>query len=74
MLERIMPYIGLGLFVVLLVFAIIFLSYLFIFGAIVGLILFAIAWVRTKLSNNNASSISNQTHQHQGRIYDHDET
>jgi len=69
MLARIMPYIGLGLFIVLLVAAIIFLSYLFIFGAIVGLILFVIAWVRAKLGNKQSPAVQ----AHQGKIYDHDE-
>lgn len=77
MLARIMPFIGLGLFIVLLVFGIVFISYVLFFGAIVGLVLFAIAWVRTKLAERNAVNISpqgqQQQHQHQGRVYDHDE-
>lgn len=71
MLTRIMPYIGLGLFIVLLVFAVIFLSYLFIFGAIVGLILFSIAWVRAKFAKKKPTTATTQTHH--GKIYDHDE-
>lgn len=72
-----MPFIGLGLFIVLLVFGIVFISYVLFFGAIVGLVLFAIAWVRTKFAKRNAVNISpqgqqQQQHQHQGRVYDHD--
>ena len=69
MLARIMPFIGLGLFVVLLVVGIIFLSYLFILGAAVGLILFAIAWIKAKFSHK--SSIASPSPH--GHVYDHDE-
>ena len=57
MLSRIMPFIGLGMLIVLLVYTIIFLSYLFVIGTLVGLILYLIAairlrWLRWESSRN----------------------
>lgn len=44
--KRLIPFIFLGVMMVLLVVGIIALSYLLMVGAIVGLILFAIAWLK----------------------------
>lgn len=42
-------FLGLGIFVALLICAIIFFSYVFVIGAIIGLILFVVAFIRSKL-------------------------
>jgi hypothetical protein len=56
MLSRIMPFIGLGIFIVLLVFTLIFLSYVFVIGTIVGLIVYIIACIRLRWLNWDSSS------------------
>jgi hypothetical protein len=47
-LSRLLPFLLLGMFIVMLVVGLILLWYLLIFGAIVGLFLFALAWIREK--------------------------
>lgn len=42
-------FLGLGIFIALLICAIIFFSYVFVIGAIIGLILFIVAFVRSKI-------------------------
>jgi len=58
MLSRIMPFIGLGMFVVLVVYTFIFLSYVFVIGTVVGLVLYIVAgirlrWLRWESSKNH---------------------
>ena len=48
-ISRIGPFIFIGILIVLFVIGLMLLYYLLIFGAAVGLILFAIAWLREKL-------------------------
>lgn len=55
MLSRIMPFIGLGILIVLAVCAIIFLSYVFVIGTVVGLILYIIAGIRLRWLNGTSS-------------------
>ncbi|MES2204863.1 MAG: hypothetical protein V4496_06555 [Pseudomonadota bacterium] len=55
MLSRIMPFIGLGMLIVLLVYTLIFLSYVFIIGTIIGLILYIIAAIRLRWLNWESS-------------------
>lgn len=43
----ILPYIGMGIFLILFVLGIVVFSYLLILGAIIGLLLFLIAYVRS---------------------------
>lgn len=43
-----MPFIGLGIMIVLMVFALIFLSYVFVIGTIVGLIVYLFAAIRMR--------------------------
>lgn len=45
---RLIPFVLLGIAIVAFAFGLILLTYLFIFGAIVGLILFLINWIRAK--------------------------
>jgi ABC-type uncharacterized transport system permease subunit len=69
MLARIMPFISLGIFIVLIIIGIIFLSYIFVIGAIVGLIIYSAAWIRIKLSGKKSSPTPNTQ---QGNVYEHD--
>jgi hypothetical protein len=48
-LTRLVPYIFLGIILVVFVLGIILFSYLLILGGVVGLILFVIQWVRERL-------------------------
>lgn len=45
---RIIPFILLGIAIVAFAFGLILLTYLLIFGALVGLVLFAISWLKNK--------------------------
>lgn len=47
-LNQIIPFLMMGMAIVALIFGIVLLSYLFIFGAILGLILFTAIWIRNK--------------------------
>ncbi|EKD72481.1 MAG: hypothetical protein ACD_45C00664G0001, partial [uncultured bacterium] len=49
LLKRLLPFIFLGITLVVFVVGIVLLSYLLIVGAIVGFILFLIAWVKEKI-------------------------
>lgn len=46
LLARIVPFIAIGVFIVLFILGLVVFSYLLVIGAIVGLVLFAIAYVR----------------------------
>lgn len=71
-ISRIVPFIFLGVMIVLFVAGLVLLSYLLIFGAIVGLILFTIAWLKDKLSNNKKPQPPVTTRR-TGRTIDHDD-
>lgn len=47
-LNKLMPFIVIGIAIVAFAFGIILLAYLFLFGAIIGFILFSILWIRNK--------------------------
>lgn len=68
---RLMPFIFVGIMVVLAVVGVILFSYLLIFGALVGLVLFAITWLRGLFSHKKTRQL--QTKQHKtGQTIDHD--
>lgn len=48
LLEQLLPFIILGIGLVAFAFGMILFAYLFIFGAMIGLILFIVAWVKNK--------------------------
>ena len=69
--KRLLPYIFLGIMLVLAVVGVILFSYLLIFGAIVGVILFIIAWIRELFFRKKTKIL--QPGQHKtGRTIDHD--
>jgi hypothetical protein len=47
-LNQLIPFIFIGIAIVAFAFGIMLLAYLFFFGAIIGMILFLISWVRQK--------------------------
>ena len=52
LLNRLIPFLMLGIGLTAIAFGIVILAYLFLFGAIVGLILFSITWIRQKFFPN----------------------
>ncbi len=71
-LSRILPFLYLGIVIVVLIFGIILFSYLLILGAMVGLILFLIAYIREKFfsSPNYPEKIARKR---KGQTIDHDQ-
>lgn len=68
-LNQIIPFIFLGIALVALSFSLMILFYLFLFGAVVGVVLFAINWIREKFfppKNIDANKKS-------GRVIDSDD-
>jgi len=50
LLNRILPFVLLGIAIAAFAFGIVLLAYLFLFGAFVGIILFGINWLRDKFT------------------------
>lgn len=67
----IMPIIGMIIFVSLFIVGIFVFSYLLIIGAIIGLVLFVVAFIRTKMAARKSTQQPSST---QGRIIEHDDT
>ena len=70
--ESLIPFIFIGIVIVVLVFGLVMFSYLLLFGAIVGLILFIFEWVRTKFKQKSTSPKYHKR-SHKGRVIDTDE-
>jgi hypothetical protein len=66
----IMPIVGMIIFVVLFIVGIFVFSYLLIIGAIVGLILFCVAYIRVKIALRKKTP---PTHPAHGRTIEHDD-
>lgn len=68
-LSRLLPFLGIGIFLVVIIIALIFLSSLFLLGAIIGLILFIIAYVKKRFFSAKKSEIvpKSKTYDHQDR-------
>lgn len=47
--RQLLPFIFMGVAIVILIYGLMLLAYLFLFGVIIGLVLFAINWVRDQL-------------------------
>lgn len=72
LLSRLLPFLFVGVMLVVLVAGFILLSYLLIWGAIVGLILFLIAWIREKLSPTKQVTTKTSSPKKAGRTIDHE--
>ena len=70
-MQRIIPFIFLGIFIVLFVVGLIILSYILIYGALVGLVLFMLSWLKEKFFPKKASNLP--TKKRKGRTIDHDD-
>lgn len=67
--QQLMPFVFMGIAIVLLIYGLMLLAYLFLFGAIVGLLLFAISWIRNQLFGPKKKMPSVRT----GRTFDSDD-
>lgn len=69
-LSKLLPFIFMGIALVAFIFGIMLLAYLFFFGALIGLVLFCIAYIRDKffLKKKTVSKTKSK-----GRIIDSDD-
>ncbi|HLB41327.1 MAG TPA: hypothetical protein VJN02_00495 [Gammaproteobacteria bacterium] len=68
-MKQLVPFIFIGIAIVAFIFGIMLLAYLFFFGAIIGLILFIVTWIRQKFFPTKTSIQIIK----KGRIIDSDE-
>ncbi|MEM1244424.1 MAG: hypothetical protein AAGG80_06375 [Pseudomonadota bacterium] len=71
LLNAILPFVGIGIFIVVIILAVIFLSYIFIIGALIGLVLFVFAFIKQLFTGRKKTKVPQKT-QH-GRTYDYDD-
>lgn len=59
-LAKIMPFIGIGIFLVFMLIAFVLLSYVLLFGALIGVALFVVAYIKQKffISRNKPTATS----------------
>ncbi len=72
-MNRLASFIGMGIFLVLLVVGIIVFSYIILIGAAIGLVLFAIAYVRARFFNRAKQTTPKENSPESGRVIEHDE-
>jgi hypothetical protein len=70
-LHKLMPFIVLGITIFIFIVGLIILSYILIFGALIGLFLFVAQWLREKLASQKSSKTPEKVEQ-KGRTIDHD--
>lgn len=68
-MRKLLPFIGFGIVLVLLLVGVILLSYLLVYGALIGLVLFTVAWLRDKFFPSKKIA----TRVKPGRTIDHDD-
>lgn len=68
LIQQLIPFLYLGIMIVIFVLGLMFLSYILIFGAIIGSILFIINWIRQKFFSSRQINKRKSS----GRIIDHD--
>lgn len=68
-MAKIMPFLALGVFVVLCVIAVIISFYVLLWGAIIGAVVFVVAWLKSKFCPAKKQPKDGE---HQGRTIDHD--
>ncbi len=69
--DQIIPFLLLGILIVLVVIGIVVFSWILIVGAITGLVLYAIAWLRHKLFPSRHKNLQTGT-EHRGRTFDNE--
>jgi len=73
LMSKVLPFFFVGILLVLLVVGFVLLSYLLIAGAVVGLVLFLIAWIKDKLSPAQRHLTKTDTSKKTGRTIEHDD-
>lgn len=74
LLSRLLPFLIAGVAIVAMTFGVILLAYLFVFGAIVGIVLFALNWARDNFFGKPKKTTKPNTEKKsQGRIIDSDD-
>lgn len=68
-MQRLAPFIFIGIMIVLFAVGIIILSYLLILGALVGIVLFVVVWIKDKLIRND--HLPQVKKKQEGRTIDH---
>lgn len=68
-LQQLVPFLILGIIIVVLIAGVMLFSYLLIFGSLVGLVLFGINWFKEKLFPSKNLTRTKQT----GRTFDNEE-
>jgi hypothetical protein len=71
-LARFIPFVFLGIAIVAFAFGFLLLMYLFIFGALVGLVLFTFSWIKAKFFRSKQMVRTQKQPPKQGRTIDHD--
>ncbi len=69
-LARLVPFLAIGVAIVIFAFGLFILSYLLMVGALVGFVLFTIAWVRNRFFGPRRPSTPVKR---EGRTIDHDD-
>ena len=72
LLSRIMPFISLGIAIVLLILGLFLMVHILIWGAIIGLILYLFALIKAKFFPNPHHSLQTRDDK-PGRTFDHEE-
>jgi len=70
---KLIPFIIAGIAIVAFAFGLLLLTYLLIFGAIIGLILFTVSWIRRKFFASKHMTKPTTKQSEKGRIIDHDD-
>lgn len=68
LVSRLVPFLMLGIAIVAFIFGMVLLAYLFVFGALVGIVLFTISLIRSKLSPPKKDIVKRS-----GRTFEHDD-
>lgn len=71
-LTQLLPFLFIGIAIVAFAFGIMLLAYLFFFGALIGLILFIISWIREKFFSSKTTNAPVKK-KSSGRVIDSDD-
>lgn len=72
LMSKVLPFFFVGILLVILVVGFVLLSYLLIAGAVVGLVLFLLAWIKEKLSPERHLTKTDSSKK-TGRTIEHDD-
>lgn len=69
---KIMPFIGIGIFLAIFVIAFVFLSYVLLIGAVIGLALFVVAFIKQTFFSSKSKTTA-VVSKRPPRTFDHDD-